>query len=140
MLLGGSSGCSFFAFAEFCGAILVLRGLIGRRVIGVRLVEMRVVVTAGRCEGFTGQQFDGGGRVSASDGGSRRVSRGMGVIVTMIVVFEVFEHIADVEKGVAIQADVDESRLHAGENASNLAFVDAADERELFFALDVDFN
>jgi hypothetical protein len=140
MLLGGSSGCSFFAFAEFRGAILVLRGLIGRRVIGVRLVEMRVVVTAGRCEGFTGQQFDAGGRASASDGGARRVSRGMGVIVTMIVVFEVFEDIADVEKGVAIQADVDESRLHAWENASNLAFVDAADERELFFTLNVDFD
>jgi hypothetical protein len=140
MLLGGSSGCSFFAFAEFRGAILVLRGLIGRRVIGVRLVEMRVVVTAGRCEGFTGQQFDGGGRVSASDGGARRVSRGMGVIVTMIVVFEVFEDIADVEKGVAIQADVDESRLHAWENASNLAFVDAADEREHFLPLEVELD
>jgi hypothetical protein len=140
MLLGGSGGCSFFAFAEFRGAILVLRGLFGRPVIGVRLVEMHVVVTAGRCEGFTGQQFDGGGPVSASDGGERRVSGGMGVIVTMIVVFEVFEDITDVEKGVAIQADVDESRLHAWENASNLAFVDAADERELFFALNVDFD
>jgi hypothetical protein len=64
----------------------------------------------------------------------------MGVIMTMIVVFEVFEDIADIEKGVAIQADVDESRLHAWENASNLAFVDAADERELFFTLDVDFD
>jgi hypothetical protein len=64
----------------------------------------------------------------------------MGVIVTMIVVFEVFEDIADIQKGVAVQADVDESRLHARENASNLAFVDAADERELFFTLDVDFD
>jgi hypothetical protein len=141
-LLGGSSGCSFFAFAEFRGAILVLQRFFCRRVIGVRvrLIEVRFVVNTGGCEGFAGQQFDGGGRIAAGNGGERRVSRGMGVIVTMIVVFEVFEDIADVEKGVAIQADVDESRLHAWENASNLAFVDAADERELFFALNVDFD
>jgi hypothetical protein len=140
MLLGSGRSGGFFAFAEFRGAILLLRGLIGRSVIGVRLIEMRVFVTAGSCEGFTGQQFDGGGHVSTGDGGERRVTGSMGVIMTMIVVFEVFEDIADIEKGVAIQADVDESRLHAWEDASNLTFVDAADERELFFPLDVDFD
>lgn len=140
MLSSGSRGCGFFAFAEFGGAILLLRRLVDRGVIGVRLIEVNVVVNTGGCEGLTGQQFDGGGRIAASNGGERRVSRGMGVIVSMIVVFEVFENIADVQEGVAIQADVDECRLHAWEDASNLAFVDAADERELFFTLNVDFD
>jgi hypothetical protein len=140
MLLGGSRGCGFFAFAEFRGAILLLRRLIGWCVIGVRLIEVHVIVNAGSCKGFTRQQFNGGGRIAASNGGERRVSGGMGVIVTMIVVFEIFEDIADVQESVAIQADVDECRLHAWEDASNLAFVDAADERELFFTLNVDFD
>jgi hypothetical protein len=55
MLRGGSSGCGLFAFAEFGGAILLLCRLIRRWVIGVRLIEMHVVVTAGRCQGLTGQ-------------------------------------------------------------------------------------
>jgi hypothetical protein len=55
MLLGGSSGCGLFAFAEFGGAIVVLWRIIRRCVIGVRLIEMHVVVTAGRCQGLTGQ-------------------------------------------------------------------------------------
>ena len=71
MLLGGGRSCGFFAFAEFRGAILLLRGLIGRRVIGVRLIEVHIVVNAGGCEGFTGQQFDGGGRIAAGNSGER---------------------------------------------------------------------
>ena len=55
MLLGGSSGSGLFAFAEFGGAILVWRKLISRCVIGGGLIEMRVGVTAGRCQGLTGQ-------------------------------------------------------------------------------------
>jgi hypothetical protein len=60
--------------------------------------------------------------------------------MTMVVVFEVFEDIANVEERVTIQADVDESRLHAREDASYFTFVDAADERELFLTLNVDFD
>lgn len=46
MLLGGGRSGGFFAFAEFRGAIFLLRWLIGGRVIGVRLIEVRVFVTA----------------------------------------------------------------------------------------------
>jgi hypothetical protein len=60
--------------------------------------------------------------------------------VAMIVVFEIFEDVADVQKGIAIQADIHESRLHAGQDASNPAFVDAADECKFLFALDVNFD
>ena len=64
----------------------------------------------------------------------------VGVRVPVIVVLEIFENIADVKESIAIEADVDESGLHAGEDAGDSAFVDAADEGELFFALDVNFD
>jgi hypothetical protein len=60
--------------------------------------------------------------------------------LTVIVVLEIFENVADVEESIAIEADVNESRLHAREDAGDFAFVDAADEGELFFALDVNFD
>jgi len=62
------------------------------------------------------------------------------VRVPVIVVFEVFENVADVQEGVAIKANVHESGLHAGEDAGDFSFVDAADEGEFFFALDVNFD
>ena len=42
------------------------------------------------------------------DGGRRLVG------VTVIVIFEIFENVTDVQEGVAVQADVHECRLHAG--------------------------
>jgi hypothetical protein len=38
-----------------------------------------------------------------------------------------FEEIADVEESVAIEADFDKGRLHAGQHACDFAFVDASD-------------
>jgi hypothetical protein len=60
--------------------------------------------------------------------------------VPVVVILEIFEDVADVKKGIAIETDIDESGLHAGEDAGDSAFVDAADEGELFFALDVNFD
>jgi hypothetical protein len=60
--------------------------------------------------------------------------------VVVIVVLEIFENVTHVQEGVAIQADIDEGGLHAWEHASNPALVDAANQRELFFALDVNFD
>jgi hypothetical protein len=40
--------------------------------------------------------------------------------------FEIFEEVADVEEGVAIESDFDEGRLHAGQHARDTAFVDAS--------------
>jgi hypothetical protein len=62
------------------------------------------------------------------------------MFVAVIIIFEVFENIADVQESVAIETDIHESRLHARKDAGNFSFVDAADESELFFALDVDFD
>jgi hypothetical protein len=36
------------------------------------------------------------------------------VTVAVIVVFEIFKNITDVQEGVAVQADIHERRLHAG--------------------------
>ena len=58
----------------------------------------------------------------------------------VVVILEIFEDVAYVKKGIAIEADIDESGLHAGEDAGDSAFVDTADEGELFFALDVNFD
>jgi len=64
------------------------------------------------------------------------------IIVTMavIIVFQIFKNITDIEEGIAVEADIHESGLHARKDASDSAFVDATDEGELFFALDVDFD
>jgi hypothetical protein len=58
----------------------------------------------------------------------------------VIIVFQIFKNITDIEEGIAVEADIYESGLHAGKDASDSAFVDAAYESELFFALDVDFD
>jgi hypothetical protein len=60
--------------------------------------------------------------------------------VVVIVIFEVFEDVAYVKESVAIEANIDERRLHAWEHAGYAALVDAANQRELFFALDVNFD
>jgi hypothetical protein len=62
------------------------------------------------------------------------------VAMIVIVIFQIFEDIADIQKRVAIQPDIYERRLHTGEHAGYAALVDAADQRELFFALDVNFD
>ncbi len=54
--------------------------------------------------------------------------------------FQVFDEIGDVEEGVAVQPDVYEGRLHPGQDPGDPAFVDAADQSELFLALNVNFD
>jgi hypothetical protein len=58
----------------------------------------------------------------------------------VIVILEVFENVADIKKGIAIKADIDERGLHAGEDAGDSAFVNATYEGELLFALDINFD
>jgi hypothetical protein len=45
----------------------------------------------------------------------------------VIVLLEIFEEIADVEKCVAIEADIHKGRLHAGQHARDATFVNASD-------------
>ncbi len=60
--------------------------------------------------------------------------------MAVVIVFEIFENVADVQEGVAIQPDIHERGLHSREHACDPALVDTANQRELFFALDINFN
>ncbi|HEU5478242.1 MAG TPA: hypothetical protein VFU90_00340 [Candidatus Tumulicola sp.] len=70
----------------------------------------------------------------------RAVAVRIAVAMAVIVILKIFENVADVEEGVAVESDIDEGGLHAGEDAGDAAFVDATDQRELFFALDINFD
>lgn len=72
----------------------------------------------------------GGRRLRRRKGRFRMGARGF-------VLFQVFEYVADVQEGVAVQADVHEGRLHAREHAGDPALVNASNQRELFLAFDV---
>jgi len=56
----------------------------------------------------------------------------------LVVFFVVFEEIGDVQEGVAIQADVDKSRLHARQHPRHPALVDAS--RQGIFVLPLVVN
>src|SRR5277367_6179764 len=103
----------------------------------VSVIFFMLVRGSGVAERFAGKQLDDVRRSRRKRGRSRGC---VCVRMAVIVVFEIFEDIADVEESIAIEADVNESGLHAGEDAGDSAFVDAADEGELFFALDVNFD
>jgi hypothetical protein len=70
----------------------------------------------------------------------RRCGVRLGVPVSVIVILKIFENVADVQEGVAVKSDVHESGLHARKHPRDAALVDTADQRELFFALDVNFD
>ena len=53
-----------------------------------------------------------------------------------VVVLEVLDDVGDVEEGVALQAEVDEGRLHAREHLGDAPFVDVADDGAVARPLD----
>ena len=46
------------------------------------------------------------------------------------------EHVVDVEEGVALEAELDERGLHAGEHPADAALIDVADDAAVRLALD----
>jgi hypothetical protein len=131
----------FLKMFAFRGVRFIVGRVLLINVMGVVLVEFLVVrffvVFAGPSQGFTRKHFDRG-----STRGRQRGHGGLRLLVRMpvIVVFEVLEDVTDVQEGVAVETNVHEGGLHAGEDACDSSFVDAADEREFFFPLDVDFD
>jgi len=92
---------------------------------------------------FAGQDVDGRSRFA------RNLRRGRVTIaatmagimaVARIVIVQIFKNITDIEEGVAVETNVHESRLHTRKDAGDFTFVDAADECEFFFALDVNLD
>ena len=52
------------------------------------------------------------------------------IVGRVVVVFlEILQNVGHVEKRVALQAEVDKGRLHAGENLRHATFVDVAHQR-----------
>jgi hypothetical protein len=113
----------------FCGLNVIDAGRTGFGLfdVGMNFVmrDVSVVWFGGkfRCRrvAFT---HDRGVRMTHSFAGKRlnvraaaidRSCRGRGfVCVAVVVVFEIFENVADVQEGVAVQTDIHECRLHAG--------------------------
>jgi hypothetical protein len=117
----------FFALTWFTTAIVVQLGL----------VKMQNLLAATRChcQRLARQDLDGGRTPPIHWTYGRR-----NLPVAVIVVFEIFKHIANIQKRVSVQADVHECGLHPGEDSRDFSFVDAADEREFFLALNVDLD
>ena len=103
----------------------------------VRFVQMQnlFVPTRGHCQCLTRQYFDWRHTSTIHRRGSYRC-----FAVPVIVIFQIFEYVADVQKRISIQADVHECGLHARQDARYFSFVDAADERKFLFALNVDLD
>lgn len=100
------------------------------------LLRLKSVVLAAPANCFAGQNFSGNRR-----GGLRRcMAVRVPVPMAVIVVLKIFENVANVQEGVAVEADIDERGLHTGEHPSNAALVDATDQREFLFALDINFD
>jgi hypothetical protein len=106
-----------------------------RRALTVSFVSSFIAPVSVR-QHFARQRFD----VSARRRNRRCLRVRLAGRVPVIVILEIFENVANVKESVAIQADVNESGLHSGEDAGDAALVDAAYERELFLTLDIDFD
>src|SRR6266568_9504564 len=109
-----------------------------RRRLRMKLLGARLLAPFGGAgERFPRKHLDSGA-VPRRNGGRGSMQRGSmrRVMFVGLIVLEVFKNVADVEKCVAIQPNVHESRLHAREDACNFSFVDTADESEFFFPLD----
>ncbi len=98
-------------------------------------------IRTGSC--FAGQDVDGRSRFARNLRYERVIIAATvaGIMaVAMIVIVQIFKNITNVEEGIAVETNVHESRLHTRKDASDFSFVDAADEGEFFFALDVNLD
>ena len=72
-----------------------------------------------------------------------RLAVSAAVLVARFELLELFERVddvGDVEEAVALEAEVDEGRLHAGQDLADAALVDVADDAPLPLAFDEDFG
>ena len=72
--------------------------------------------------------------------GSRASLTGRSSPVTLIEVLVFFQEVRYVQKRIALQAQIDEGRLHAGKHARHTSFMNTAGERILIGALEVNFH
>ncbi len=133
------------AFEAARRTTVVARSRVLLRRTGRRRLRLRARLRVFYADGFAGQGFGNGGRrlnVSRLERGGMPGGIGSENLAALVLhfvffildggnhvveVFDFLEEIADVEEGVAIEADVHKGRLHAGKHASDFSFVDAAD-------------
>jgi hypothetical protein len=144
LILSGSGrhfAVMFLEMSAFGSVRFLVRSVLLIDVVSFILMELFVmrffVMFRGPRQGFTREQLNGRA-IREGHRGSRSLR--LLVRVPVIVILEIFENVADVQESVAVEADVHESGLHSGEDAGDFSFVDAADEGEFFFALDVNFD
>jgi hypothetical protein len=121
-------------------ALAVVLGFVPRFVKVFFLVERKrnlLVLGARRMQRFARQQLDRGIRRGSEP---LRGAYGNIMRVPVIVILKIFEHVADVQERITVQANLHEGRLHTGKDAGDFAFINTSDECELFFAFDVNFN
>ncbi len=68
------------------------------------------------------------------------VARALVAELDLLEVGHLLAHVGDVEEGVALEADVDEGGLHAGEDARHPPLVDVADDAARPLPLDVELG
>jgi hypothetical protein len=115
--------------------LVMLMGFVERFGFG----ELGLSRTVARFHSVT-QRFAGQHFRPYRNGNRRGHSVRLGLPMTVLVIFKIFENVADVQEGVAVKPDVHERGLHARKHPRNSAFVDTANQRELFFALDVNLD
>ena len=132
----GSSGGSLFDPAlviAFCGAFRRRKILQPCHKVGA----VFRITKHGRCRFSGGRSLLLGGCAGKVHGRARR-----GNLSELLVFFVAcqFQKVGDVEEGIALQADVDESRLHAGQHAGHAAFVNGSCKSVFVFPLEKDFG
>jgi len=61
-------------------------------------------------------------------------------LLELFLVFLLFEKVGHIEKGIALQADIDKRRLHARQHARDAPFVNGSRERVFVLAFKIDFS
>ena len=121
----------------FFAVLIVMRvGVCFVLMIAVMLLALVRFGGPALANGFARQNFGGDWRGCLR----RAVAVRIAVAMAVIVILKIFEYVADVQERVAVETDIDEGGLHTREDAGNAAFVDATYQRELFFALDINFD
>jgi hypothetical protein len=123
--------------------VTISRAIIASTIVSATVVSPAATIATAFAPGVSrttfaratlaGTRFD-----RTSLGGASFGSGALDAVVVQVFVF--FEEVGHVEERVALQAQVHEGGLHAGEYARNASFMDAARERIFIRALEVDLH
>ena len=75
-------------------------------------------------------------RFRSGRGVIRHAASSWNLVQVFILIFQLHE-VGDVKERVALQANIDECRLHSGENAGDASFIDGSGKRVFIFTLEI---